>query len=94
MPGQVPAVQLAGCVWIPDAQLAGRHCVPGYVHAVLEDAHDPPQGATPSPAQCVRAPCGWPDVSCVHVPFEPSTSHALHCSAHALSQQTASTQWP
>jgi hypothetical protein len=50
--------------------------------------------ASPSPAQWVRAPCGWPDGTCVHVPTWPATSHAWHWPSQPVSQHTPSTQKP
>jgi hypothetical protein len=39
-------------------------------------------------------PCGCPVVNVVHVPTDPETSHALHCSVHAAPQQKPSAQYP
>jgi hypothetical protein len=91
--GHAPFVQLAARVCTAAVQLDARHCAVGYVQPFAAAAHEPPQ-SVPSPAQCARVPCGWPDVTCVHVPIEPDTSHALHESPQAWLQQYPSTQLP
>jgi hypothetical protein len=53
-----------------------------------------PPHADPSEAQALRNPCGAPEVTVVHVPTLPATSHACHWPLQALSQQTPSTQEP
>jgi hypothetical protein len=62
------------------------------VHAVVVvPSHVRPQPAKPPVAQPARSPCGAP-FTAWHVPGE--TSHASHSPAHALLQQTPSTQLP
>jgi hypothetical protein len=89
--GHVPALHDAARVCTPSAQPSARHWVIGYVQLVLPAAHAPAQ-VLPLPEHCGRVPCGWLDVTCVHFPSEPTTLHALHCSPHALSQHSLSTQ--
>ncbi len=50
-----------------------------------------PAQALPSVVQAARAPCGAPTAG-VHVPTEPSASHAWHCPPQAALQHTPSTQ--
>jgi hypothetical protein len=72
-------------------QEAVRHCTVGKVQAIrFVDEHEP--WHTPLPAQAPREPCGWPDVTGMHVPWEPLTSHASQLPLHALLQQNPSTQ--
>ena len=94
--GQLPAPsQDAWSVAIPALQLAPRQIVaaPGYAHAVELDPSQTPPQRLPSVAHAWRAPRGAP-TTFAHVPAEPGTSQAWHCSLHAELQQTPSMHWP
>jgi hypothetical protein len=85
--GQLPAPSHeAASVCVPFEQVVLRHEIVGYVQERLPAWHDPPQ-VVPSPAQCVRARCGWPDVTGVHCPSRPERSHARHDSLQGSLQQ-------
>jgi hypothetical protein len=49
------------------------------------------QASAPPSSHAERLPCGAPPIG-VHVPNFVGASHASHCPAHAVSQQTPSTQ--
>jgi hypothetical protein len=91
--GQVPSpAQLAATVSVPALHDGARHCVeaPGKPQdAALEPSQLPPQ-SDPSEAHAARLPCGGPEVSVVHVPALPETSHASHWPEQARSQHTPS----
>jgi hypothetical protein len=91
MSGQRPVAQDAAMVCAPAVHVSARQDVVGYVQLALAAAHAPPH-VVPAPTHLVREPCGWPDATCVHLPSEPVTLHALHCSVHAPLQHNPSTQ--
>ncbi len=81
------------------AQLAVPHAVLVVAawHAVesLPLQVEPHVVPAPTPPQLARVPCGsWLGGRVVHVPTLDETSHASHCPAHAVLQQTPSTQLP
>jgi hypothetical protein len=81
----------AAAVETPAVQSAVRHDDVGYAHAVfVVPSHAPPHDV-PSVAHAGRAPTGAP-VAAEHVPALPLKLHTPHCSVHAVSQHTPSTQ--
>jgi hypothetical protein len=84
--GQLPLPsQLVAPRAVPLLQLAAAHVTVGYVHAVLAPVQVPWQ--VPEPLHAAREPCGCPDVTVVHAPWEPATSHAWHALVHVELQQ-------
>jgi hypothetical protein len=63
-----------GLCTMPPLQLADAHETVGYVHAVLAPVQLPWQ--VPEPVHAPRAPCGWPVVTVVHLPWALATSQA------------------
>jgi hypothetical protein len=81
-----------GCDSIPAAHALAPHAVlvGGYTHVVAVPLHAIPHVVPmPTPLHAVRVPCGAPTTP-LHVPTLPATSQALHCSVHAVVQQTPS----
>jgi hypothetical protein len=92
--GHEPFEQFAASVSVAPLQLSLLHETVGYVHAVGVPVQEPPHGDVPAPVHCVRLPCGCPDVTVVHVPWLPATSHAWHWSVQDELQQKPSTHAP
>ena len=91
--GQEPALQLAASVSVEPVQLSERQEAVVKPHAVADVPLQVPW-QVPLPAQTVRAPCGWPDVTVVQTPGVAATSHAWHCPVQLVSQHLVSTQLP
>lgn len=87
--------QLLAAVAAPSVHVASAHVVlaSAYAHSVVVVPSHAPPHALPSVAQAARPPCGAP-VTATQVPSLPATSHASHCSPHAVAQQTPSAQKP
>jgi hypothetical protein len=85
--GQLPRPShVAALVCVEPLHDCALHTLPvGYVHAIAEPLHVPPQ-VEPPPLHAVREPCGVP-LTNVQLPTEPPTSHAWHWPVHALLQQ-------
>jgi len=83
----LPFVSVATQVPVESQRLPALHCA-----SVVQPARHEPTLQVYG-AHEVRAPCGAP-VTLVQKPRLPETSHALHCSVQALSQQRPSTQLP
>jgi hypothetical protein len=63
------------------------------VQALVATPSQAPPQALPSVAHAARPPCGAPATG-MHVPTDPSASHAWHWPPHAALQQTPSAQRP
>lgn len=88
-----------GCARTPALQVCGEHVVlalakPAQVVASLPSQLRAAHTWPPPASHAVRAPCGCPPTTVEHVPIAPARSQAAHCSVHARSQHTPSTQKP
>src|SRR3954469_9393419 len=88
-PSQPPAAVATEFVQLPVRQ---DWLLPGNVQALrFAPSQAPPHGA--APVQAVRPARGAPTTA-THAPFLSASPQDSHCPAHALSQQTPSTQKP